>query len=1003
VSEIAIVGLDARFPGAGDLGALWSLLLRGEDGIQDIPPQRWRSQHFHCEYPAPGRTNARAAGFISDADAFDYEFFGISPREAQAMDPQQRLLLQTSWRALEDATLDPRSQAGSRTGVFVGVMTSEWAHLHITDYDNVTPHVGTGNGPCMMANRLSYFFDLKGPSMAVDTACSSSLVASQLGCAALRAGECDQVIVAGVSLMLLPAMHIFYAQAGLSAPDGRCKPFSAKAQGIGRGEGVAVAVMRRLEDAEREGLPIYAVIKGGAVNQDGRSNGLTAPNRGAQRDVIREAYRRAGVRPEEIAFVEAHGTGTVLGDHIEASALGDIHAVARASPCVIGSIKGNIGHTEGAAGLAGLIKATLALHYGVLPASLHAASENPQLRLAEKGLQLAKRAERLSARRPLAAVSSFGLGGTNAHLVLAGAPPPAPTITPPPQSGILTVSAPDLEGLRRNAAYLAEDLTARSPRWFTQFCWTSNRVKSSGRWRLAVVAGDRDRAVALLREAIGDGARWSALSGHVGASVTTGWLFTGQGSQYQGMSRALYRRSSLYRKALASVDQHLAPLLGRPVASVLFDDGEVVASARLAQPALFAVGYALGQLLAEAGVSPAWMIGHSVGEYAAAVHAGVLDLADACHLVYERGRLMDSLPERGSMLAVRCSGETAAELIGGRGRLEIAAYNAPDGTVISGATVDIEKLGADLDAMGITSRRLNVSHAFHSQLMDPMLESFAAIAAKVPHRSARLCLVSTLTGGRVGTQNEPMDGHYWVRQVREPVRFESAYLAAVSEPPQVTHLIELGPGSVLTGIVRRIAAVAPHRALLPCPGPKANGLEMLECIARLYTDGARIQWDALYDEGHRVRRRLRPYEFSTQHRFWHSVPHEAARTIPGPGEPVDDLTVSGSAAGNVVPFERGLSTAEVPEDHWSREVLDLIGRLGGYPSGKIHMNMRLVEDLGYDSIVVVKLKDHLERSWERSIDLQDLLSGLTTVGELIEVLRGQTPQAVPHSRGATLA
>ncbi|MCI4065577.1 polyketide synthase [Micromonospora sp. R77] len=435
--DIAVVGLDGRFPGAADPAAFWDLLMRGGHGLTDVPADRWAGADFLDPAGGPGRTNTTVGGFLTDADAFDHEFFGISPREAAAMDPQQRLMLQAAWRAFEDAGLDPRRQAGTNTGVFVGVMSNEWAQLTMTDYDRVTPHRGTGNGYCLVANRVSYHLDLRGPSWAVDSACSSSLVAAHQACVALRAGECDQALVGGVNVVLTPALNIFYSQAGLSAPDGECRPFSRDAQGIVRGEAVAALVLRRLDDAVAAGLPVYAVIRGSAVNSDGRSNGLTAPNRWAQQAVIAEAYRRAGVAAADVVAVEAHGTGTVLGDLVEANALGGVHGVPRPAPCAIGSVKANIGHVEGAAGVAALVKMVLALHHGTVPASRHARTENPDLRLADKGLRLLTTPLRLRGRTATVGVSSFGLGGTNAHLVLGSAPATPARRPRPPRPGRL--------------------------------------------------------------------------------------------------------------------------------------------------------------------------------------------------------------------------------------------------------------------------------------------------------------------------------------------------------------------------------------------------------------------------------------------------------------------------------------------------------------------------------------------------------------------------------------
>ena len=646
MTQIAIVGMDGRFPQARDLDALWQLLLAGEDGIGEVPEGRWAVADYYDADGGPGKSNTRNAGFLSDADAFDHEFFAIAPSEAAAMDPQQRLLLQTAWRALEDATLDPRAAAGSNTGVFVGVMASEWSSVHLTDFARITAQHGAGTGYFMTANRLSYHLDLKGPSVAVDTACSSSLVAVHLACAALRTGECDQALAGGVNLVLTPALNIFYTQAGLSAPDGRCKPFSAHADGIGRGEGVAVLVLRRLDDAVAAGLPIYAVIEGGAVNSDGRSNGITAPNRWAQKQVVTDAYRDAGVVPAQIDFLEAHGTGTVLGDMIEVKALGDVHGrrSGREAPCAIGSIKGNIGHTEGAAGIAGLIKVALSLHHGVLPPSRFADAPNPQLRLADNGLRLADEPTPLPGGVVRGGVSSFGIGGTNAHMVLASAPATPDAAAVAPSRAILTVSSASRAGLGRAAARLADDIGAGPAARFGQLAWSSNRVKASGRHRLAICAHDSDQAAAALREAAADETSLSAVSG-VARGLAAGWLFTGQGSQYPGMSRALHDTCAVYRDALAAVDDAMAPHLGRSIRELMFTaDADTVDRTQFAQPAIFALEYAVAAALATVGVTPAWMLGHSVGEFAAAVLAGVFDLADACALIVARGRLMQALP-----------------------------------------------------------------------------------------------------------------------------------------------------------------------------------------------------------------------------------------------------------------------------------------------------------------------------------------------------------------------
>lgn len=506
-------------------------------------------------------------------------------------------------------------------------------------------------------------------------------------------------------------MNVFYTQAGLSAPDGRCKPFSGTADGIGRGEGVAVLVLRRLEDAQAEGLPVYAVIKGSAVNNDGRSNGITAPNRWAQQQVVQTAYRRAGVTPAQVAFVETHGTGTVLGDMIESKALGHVHGVTRPQPCAIGSIKGNLGHTEGAAGVAGLIKVALSLHHRVVPPSRHAENANPRLRLADNGLRLLSEPMTLPGGDVHGAVSSFGLGGTNAHMLLASAPAPDPAAASA-GGGVLTLSSNNPDGLTRNAAVLADDL-ARPGVDLGRVCWTTNTVKASGRHRLALTAHDRDDAVAALRAVADDEDLLASLSG-AARPVSIGWFFTGQGAQYPGMSRALHEHHGGYRRALSDVDERMTPHLGRSVREMLFDAGDEIHRTEFAQPALFAVEYALARTLGELGVEPAWLIGHSVGEYAAAAHAGVFGLDDACRLIVARGRLMQHLPAGGTMLAVRATPDAVADLLAGEPAAALAAVNGPRDVVLSGAADALERLGAALTATGFLVRRLTVSHAFHS-------------------------------------------------------------------------------------------------------------------------------------------------------------------------------------------------------------------------------------------------------------------------------------------------
>ena len=613
MTDIAVVGIDCRLPGAPDTDALWQMLMNGDVANSVVPSERWDVDHVHSDQPRPGTMNTRSAHFIDDADLFDHEFFGIPPVEAAALDPQQRLVLQSAWRAIEDAGLDPRALAGTDTGVFVGMMASEWGAMNMLDYPNLTPHRGMGSGHAMVANRVSYHLNLTGPSVSVDTACSSSLTAVHLGCQALTCGDTDLVIASGVNLMLSPGLSVFYTQAGLSAPDGRCKPFDADADGIGRGEGVGTVVLRRLSDAIAARQPIYSVITGSATNQDGKSSGITAPNRWAQSKVMQRALDRAGAVAADVTFVEAHGTGTVLGDMIEVNALGDLHRTGRNRPCLIGSIKGNIGHTEGTAGIAALIKTSLALSHRVLPPTVAPAGSSPALRLEEQGLALATNAIELGDDPVIAGISSYGLGGSNVHVIMTSAPvgtTPARPADGGKQVGVITISAHSPNALRRNAAALADSLEATDD--VAAFCHSTNRVKSSLKHRFAA-AGTHTEILRALR-AYADAAPVEEPTRGRPGRLRVGLLCTGQGAQYPGMTRRLFETCPPYRAHLTRVATAVDATLDTQggLLDLMFSDDSAIHQTQYAQPAMFAVSYALGAALLELGVKPTFLVGHSV-------------------------------------------------------------------------------------------------------------------------------------------------------------------------------------------------------------------------------------------------------------------------------------------------------------------------------------------------------------------------------------------------------
>ena len=772
---IAVVGVDCRFPGAPDKDAFWRLLMDGAVADSEVPSQRWDVDTYYRADGAPGSMNTRRGHFIDNVDTFDNDFFGIAPIEAGALDPQQRLLLESSWRAIENAGIDPRSLAGTPTGVFVGIMSSEWSNLQILDFAGLTAVRGTGSGYFMAANRISYHLGLTGPSVAIDSACSSSLTAVHQGCAALRSGEADTVIAAGANLILTPALSIFYTQAGLSAPDGRCKPFGLGADGIGRGEGVAAVVLRRLDDVIADGQPIYAVVKSSATNHDGRSNGITAPNRGSQVELMRRALSLAEVDAGQIDFVEAHGTGTVLGDMIEANALGDVHKTRAGEPCLLGSVKGNIGHTEGSAGIAAFIKTCLALHHGVLPPTVFGDSANPALRLAEQGLQLADGPRKLPVNGSLGAVSSFGLGGSNAHAVLETAP--ATALPDPGANGVLTISAPSAQALRRNAESMTAALETLDTAQVASWCRSTNVVKRSNRHRL-VVEGDRDTLVEGLRQvAAGGGADLVSSGPPRRAPANVGLLFSGQGTQYPGMTRRLYDAHPMYRENLDSAAAALDPHLGSDLLATIFSGATRLDHTSLAQPALFAVSYALGKTLLQSGIQVTFGIGHSAGEITAACLAGVFTVDTAAKLITARGRLMGALPSGGAMLAVDLAVDEAQALVADVPGCVIAAVNGPHSVTISGDADAVTRAQTLIRQRGGKAMNLAVSHAFHSPLMEPMVADFRHEMAGLEPGPADFPLFSTVLGRQVEGRELTVD--HWTRQICSPVLFLDAVQAAL--------------------------------------------------------------------------------------------------------------------------------------------------------------------------------------------------------------------------------
>ncbi|MDJ1172322.1 SDR family NAD(P)-dependent oxidoreductase [Roseofilum sp. BLCC_M154] len=878
---IAIVGMACRFPGgANDPSKYWSLLHDGIDAITSVPGDRWDvSAYYDPDPEVPGKAYTKQGGFIEQVDQFDPLFFGIAPREAVSLDPQYRLLLEVTWEALENSGQTWTNLKNSQTSVFMGISTDDYSSVILNEAKSY-PTLGSNRS--IGVGRISHLLGLQGSNIQVDTACSSSLVAAHLACQSLRSGESNLALVGGVNLILSPFSTIGRCQLKALSPDGRCKTFDASANGYGQGEGCGVLVLKRLSDAVNDGDLISAVIRGSAVNHDGPSSGMTVPNRMAQKKVIQQALANAKLEPHQISYLEAHGTGTSLGDPIEIEALAEVYGKKRPvdSPLIVGSVKTNLGHLEAAAGVSSLIKVILALQHQEIPAHLHLKQPNPHVDWDRLPIKIPTSLMPWSSdegKPRIAGVSSFGMGGTNAHIVLEEVPKEGNTKDDLERSvHLLTLSAKTEKALEDLVDRYHKHLETYPDLVVADICYTANTGRQHFQHRLAVVASEPKE----LAEKLLDWKRGKEVVGlscgefdRGSASSKIAFLFTGQGSQYVNMGKQLYESQPTFRQALERCDQILQPYLEVPLLEVIYPkEGQQSSSNGLdetgyTQPALFAIEYALFKLWESWGIKPTIVMGHSVGEYVAATVAGVFSLEDGLKLIAMRGRLMQQLPSGGEMVAVMSSESVVTNAIGDKSsKVTIAAINGPESMVISGESEAIATICTRLESQGVKTQPLKVSHAFHSPLMEPMLAEFAAVAQEVTYRQPKIKFISNVTGQKAG--NEVTQAEYWVNHIRQPVQFAQSIKTLHEQGNEL--FLEIGPKPVLLGMGSRCLP-EDVGVWLPSLRPGVEEWQqMLSSLGQLYVKGITVNWSGFDQDYTRQKVALPTYPFQRE-RCWVEV------------------------------------------------------------------------------------------------------------------------------------
>jgi acyl transferase domain-containing protein/NADPH:quinone reductase-like Zn-dependent oxidoreductase/acyl carrier protein len=868
--SIAIVGASCRFPGADNLEGFWQLLVSARDAVSEVDDRRWSTRfYYHPNRSEPGKSYTWCAGLINGIDLFEPSFFGISPREAAQMDPQQRLLLELVWHAFEDAGIPPSKMSGNPGGVYIGASATDYSDLRLGDPAGGDSYFMTGSTLSILANRISYIFDLRGPSLAVDTACSSSLVALHHACEAIRSKRIPSAIVGGVNLLLAPYPFIGFSRASMLSQRGRCFAFDERADGYVRGEGGGVVILKPLEDALANGDPIRAVIRGSGVNSDGRTMGLSLPSESAQASLLRLVYEQAGVAPKELAFFEMHGTGTAAGDPIEAAAVGRSLGQSRSEPLPIGSVKTNIGHLEPASGMAGLLKTALALERKVVPPTIHCETPNPNIPFGTLNLRLVRQIESLAVGcdRPYAGVNSFGFGGTNAHVVVGEPPPREIASAEPAPVSPLVISARTEASLRDLVRSFRAQLAETAPERAPLLLRAAARGRDHHSQRLVALGRDAEALAGALDDFLNDDPSPSAIAGAAIRGAKLAYVFSGNGAQFKGMGRGALRTSAAFRAGVEEVDRALRSELGWSVGELLEQtvDDEVLACADVAQPLLFAVQVGIVQALREAGIEASGHVGHSVGEIAAAWAAGALTLAEAGRVVVARSHHQQRTKGQGRMAAIALAGEAARDFLEELDSpAEIAAFNATHSVTISATSAEIDRLEGEAKRRRVWFRPLDLDFAFHSKQMEPIREDLSASLAGLSSHRPRVRLVSTVTGEQV--ESEQLDAEYWWRNIRSPVCFAEAIARLIDEDFHI--FLEIGPAAILQSyLTDSLRAAKVEGRVLASLSRKPTDEDPFSAIAaRCYVAGYDLTRAQCFD-GPADPRALPLYPWDRQ-RFW---------------------------------------------------------------------------------------------------------------------------------------